>query len=310
MEGYTCQRKQEYATEKLFAVHGHERTKSIIMSDETDPDAKDLDAMIREDAIHNSGMGDAPNTAPENAQSQSANQTPIQRLLARAAHISGNLQLACTNTRDTQQLVDIDREACTQLLAELDNWERVITDLEKACSNLFIKATDGNNRGTPIVQEESGSQQAHLLAKIAEQETKIRELEAQLSNIKTDCDRVEQSSEQEESNGSNGAVNRLIIATTDRGNLKFPLHKQIISIGRSPQNDIHIRSRFISRYHARIVCDKDGAIIEDLNSSNGVSVNSHRAKRQSLRSGDLIDLGRTQLRYIDLSDGSPSEGQA
>ena len=283
------------------------------MSDETDPDAKDFDAMIREDAIHTSSMDDAPQAAPETGQSQPANQTPIQRLLARASQISGNLRLACTNARDTQQMVDIDRDACAQLLTEMDNWERVITDLDKACSNLFIKASDTNDRGTSIAQQESGEsrdQQAHLLAKIAEQESRIRELEAQLEEIKAASGTAEQSSAPEESIGANESVNRLIIAITDRGNLKFPLHKQIITIGRSPQNDIHIRSRFISRYHARIVCDKDGAMIEDLDSSNGVCVNSHRARRQPLRSGDLIDLGRTQLRYIDLSEGSPGEGQA
>jgi hypothetical protein len=283
------------------------------MSDESDPDAKDFDAIIRKDAIHNSSMGDATKTASENGQSQPASQTPIQRLLSRAAHISGNLRQACANTRDTQQIVDIDHEACAQLLAEMDNWERVITDLDKACSNLFIKASDTNNGGTSIAERESGDgrdRQASLLAKIAEQESRIRELEAQLREIKAGSGTAEQSSAPEESIGANESVNRLIIAITDRGNLKFPLHKQIISIGRSPQNDIHIRSRFISRYHARIVCDKDGAMIEDLDSSNGVCVNSHRAKRQPLRSGDLIDLGRTQLRYIDLSDGSPGEGQA
>jgi len=282
------------------------------MSDETDPDAEDLDAMIREDAIHNN-MVDDTRTTSENSQSQSVNETPIQRLLARAAHIRGNLRLACTNTRDTQRMVDIDREACTQLLGEMNNWDRVIAELDKVCSNILTKATDRNNHSAPVAQQEnseSGDQQAGLLAKIAEQEARIHELEAQLRDIKTGSNSAKQSSEPEENVGANGTVNRLIIAITERGNLKFPLHKQIITIGRSPQNDIHIRSRFISRYHARIVCDKDGAIIEDLDSSNGISVNSHRARRQSLRSGDLIDLGRTQLRYIDLSDGSPGEGQA
>jgi hypothetical protein len=39
-------------------------------------------------------------------------------------------------------------------------------------------------------------------------------------------------------------------------------------------------------------------------------MNSTRVRRQKLRSGDLIGIGRMQLKYIDLMEGASGEGQA
>jgi pSer/pThr/pTyr-binding forkhead associated (FHA) protein len=97
---------------------------------------------------------------------------------------------------------------------------------------------------------------------------------------------------------------------TDGGNLKIALDKTRVTIGRLNNNDLCIRSRFISRFHARIVNTAAGAVIEDLNSHNGVTVNTRRIRRHKLRSGDLIELGQCQFRYIDLSDSSAGDGRA
>jgi putative secretion ATPase (PEP-CTERM system associated) len=50
------------------------------------------------------------------------------------------------------------------------------------------------------------------------------------------------------------------------------LPKGRVVIGRSPENEIYIRSKFMSRYHAQLVSDENGSLIEDLNSTNGVFV--------------------------------------
>ena len=57
--------------------------------------------------------------------------------------------------------------------------------------------------------------------------------------------------------------------------MKIPLDKGITTIGRRTTNDVCINSRFISRFHARIINTAAGAIIEDLNSCNGLAVNAH-----------------------------------
>ena len=54
-------------------------------------------------------------------------------------------------------------------------------------------------------------------------------------------------------------------------------------IGRTPDNDLQIRSKFVSRHHAQIVSDGSISVVEDLNSTNGVFVKSKRVKQTSAR---------------------------
>lgn len=103
---------------------------------------------------------------------------------------------------------------------------------------------------------------------------------------------------------------RLLIQITAEGNRKIPLERGITTIGRRTSNDVCIESGFVSRTHARIINTAAGALIEDLNSCNGLAVNAQQVRRHKLRSGDLIVIGRTQLRYIDLNDACASGGHA
>ena len=70
------------------------------------------------------------------------------------------------------------------------------------------------------------------------------------------------------------------------------------SIGRTPDNDLQIDAKFISRHHAVILAGPARTIIEDLNSTNGVLVNGRRVTRQVLQDGDAVVVGRTQFRFI------------
>lgn len=84
------------------------------------------------------------------------------------------------------------------------------------------------------------------------------------------------------------------------------LPKGRVVIGRSPENDIYIRSKFVSRHHAQLVSDENGSLIEDLNSTNGVFVDDQQVKRHRLRHGDVVSLGVHQLVYKDLRRGAPA----
>ncbi len=83
----------------------------------------------------------------------------------------------------------------------------------------------------------------------------------------------------------------------------YALPKGRAIIGRSPENDIYIRSKFVSRHHAQLVTDESGCLIEDLNSTNGVFVDDQQVKRHRLRDGDVVSLGVHQLVYRDLRRG-------
>jgi len=88
--------------------------------------------------------------------------------------------------------------------------------------------------------------------------------------------------------------------------LTFPLGRVIV--GRSPDNEIYIKSKFVSRHHAQIVSDESGCVIEDLNSTNGVFLGEKQVKKYRLRDGDTISLGVHELIYHDIRAGSEIDG--
>ena len=77
-----------------------------------------------------------------------------------------------------------------------------------------------------------------------------------------------------------------------------PIQAGHLSLGSSPDNDIHIHSQFVSRHHARIVSNSSHAILDDLNSTNGTYVNSKRIKRHALRNGDSITIGKHRFKFV------------
>ena len=60
-----------------------------------------------------------------------------------------------------------------------------------------------------------------------------------------------------------------------------------------------IDSKFISRHHCQIVTQADACLIEDLNSTNGIYVQSKRVRRYNLNDGDVVQVGQHEIMYID-----------
>ena len=70
-------------------------------------------------------------------------------------------------------------------------------------------------------------------------------------------------------------------------------------IGRTPDNDLQVDSKYVSRHHCQVVTTREGSVLEDLNSTNGTYVRSRRVRRHHLNDGDVISLGRHELIYLD-----------
>src|SRR5579863_2678400 len=68
-------------------------------------------------------------------------------------------------------------------------------------------------------------------------------------------------------------------------------------IGRTPDNDVQIEAKCVSRRHAVILAGSLQTIIEDLNSTNGVLVNGQRISRQALKDGDRVVIGQSRYRF-------------
>lgn len=116
--------------------------------------------------------------------------------------------------------------------------------------------------------------------------------------------------ERDEDDSSTGEQAVLEVALKGKPLNDFEICDTRVMIGRDSGNDIVLFGEFISRHHAQISMDPDGAYwIVDLNSTNGVFVNRRRVHRRRLYDGDLIQLGHHQLRYRragDVEGESPS----
>jgi chromosome segregation ATPase len=79
-------------------------------------------------------------------------------------------------------------------------------------------------------------------------------------------------------------------------------------IGRAPGCELHIDSSSVSRHHALILAGTREAIIEDLNSTNGVILNGRKVTRQVLNDGDIVTIGDIQFRYVAKPAQPPLKG--
>jgi pSer/pThr/pTyr-binding forkhead associated (FHA) protein len=82
--------------------------------------------------------------------------------------------------------------------------------------------------------------------------------------------------------------------------------RQVITIGRAPNNDFCIRDKSLSRSHARLERQSDGYRVRDLGSANGTSLNGKKLDGPVLaRDGDELELGNVTVRLQ--ADGAAPE---
>jgi chromosome segregation ATPase len=92
-------------------------------------------------------------------------------------------------------------------------------------------------------------------------------------------------------------VTRLLIGKIGGQELRFPLFKDRLTMGRTQQNDIQLKAEHISRRHAVVVIEGDVTRVIDWGSKNGVYVNSKRIKEHFLKNGDMVGVGTAEFRY-------------
>ncbi|MDP1683111.1 MAG: FHA domain-containing protein [Burkholderiales bacterium] len=77
------------------------------------------------------------------------------------------------------------------------------------------------------------------------------------------------------------------------------LEKERFSFGRKPTCDIQINDQGVSKEHAVILTVGNDQILEDLGSTNGTLVNGEKVQRHILQNGDVIEVGRYKLRFVN-----------
>lgn len=69
-----------------------------------------------------------------------------------------------------------------------------------------------------------------------------------------------------------------------------------LEVGRDPGVSFHVDDQLVSRKHARITPDAEGAYVEDLDSLNGTLVNGNEIHaRTPVKAGDQVQVGVTVL---------------
>jgi hypothetical protein len=69
--------------------------------------------------------------------------------------------------------------------------------------------------------------------------------------------------------------------------------------GRDDSADIVLNDDLVSRRHAKVRRDWSGTHVEDLESRNGIKVNGKRARKQTLKDRDELEIGSVRLLFID-----------
>ena len=210
------------------------------------------------------------------------------------------------------RIAELESDAATQeqemtvLMAHLQEARRPIETIEaevkRLKDELALKTLAGNE-----LMEEADKLRAALertRGQLEEREFLIRRLERSESNNANVLGRIQTSMERLGSSvatGANAAAApewspELVRIDGDRS-ITYALGRRT-RIGRAAGCELHIDSTSVSRHHALILAGTREAIIEDLNSTNGVILNGRKVTRQVLNDGDIVTIGEIQFRYV------------
>ncbi|OOG28703.1 phosphopeptide-binding protein [Thioalkalivibrio denitrificans] len=90
---------------------------------------------------------------------------------------------------------------------------------------------------------------------------------------------------------------RLIVYLNDQFLQEVSLDRKTITIGRKPDNDVHLDNHAVSGYHAQIITLLNDSFLEDLDSTNGTTVNDKPIRKRALKEGDEIGIYHYRLVY-------------
>ena len=92
---------------------------------------------------------------------------------------------------------------------------------------------------------------------------------------------------------------KLILSLEGHAIREVELNKERMTIGRKPHNDIQIENLAVSGEHASITTILNDSFLEDVDSTNGTLVNGSSVKKHVLQNGDIIEIGKFRLEYLN-----------
>jgi transcriptional regulator with PAS, ATPase and Fis domain len=94
----------------------------------------------------------------------------------------------------------------------------------------------------------------------------------------------------------------LVLYKDDEEIAKYEIDKNLIKIGRLPDNHICLSDRSVSGYHCELRFKDDQFVLKDLKSTNGTYVNQRKIKEVVLSFGDVITLGRLTFKFLKMKE--------
>ena len=94
-------------------------------------------------------------------------------------------------------------------------------------------------------------------------------------------------------------MGKLVLSLNGAVQGEFQLNRERMTVGRKPDNDIQIDNLAVSGKHALVITILDDSFLEDLGSTNGTYVNGKLIKKHALRDGDVVGIGKHELKYVN-----------
>jgi pSer/pThr/pTyr-binding forkhead associated (FHA) protein len=85
------------------------------------------------------------------------------------------------------------------------------------------------------------------------------------------------------------------------GYADITLDRALVVVGRHRWCHVRIASPRVSRRHCRLALDRDGVLVRDLGSTNGIRINGQRVDWGVLRPGDELSIADCRYHLENLS---------
>ena len=101
----------------------------------------------------------------------------------------------------------------------------------------------------------------------------------------------------EQDTSTANALGEMLVSHNGKLIQHYLISRRKVLIGRAPHNDIVLDSKWVSRHHAIIVCKDNGATLVDINSTNGMTINSRAVRQGALTHNDVVVIGEFRIKY-------------
>jgi pSer/pThr/pTyr-binding forkhead associated (FHA) protein len=102
---------------------------------------------------------------------------------------------------------------------------------------------------------------------------------------------------------------KLVLSLNGAVQGEYELDQERFTIGRKPGNEIQIDNLAVSGKHSMIITILDDSFLEDLGSTNGTYVNGKLVKKHALKDGDVIAIGKHELKYVNENASDDDEDE-